>query len=261
MNWLRVFFVGGLTSYRALFGWLNPWIFVPILLVYPLFQILFFVYLGRGADVESDSFFLVGNALQTAAVPALFAMAQVMVNERSFQTLPTLLVSPASRLALFLGRSVPALVNAFVVSVFAFTAGSIVLHVHPRTAAISSIVLAIAACSLSCTGFGLCLGSIGLRGRNVFVLANLVDGFLLVLCGVNVPLDELPQWAQSLSQALPLTHGVEAARDAIGGSSLSDVSGLITTEALIGVAYFTLGMLLLRLFEHEGRRTASLETM
>ena len=188
-------------------------------------------------------------------------MAQVMGNERFFQTLPTLLASPASRVALFLGRSLPAIVNAFAVSAFAFIVGSLVLGIGIDAAAVPSIVLAIAACSFSCTGFGLCLGSVGLRGRNVYVLANLVDGFLLVLCGVNVPLDDLPDWAQSLSQVLPLTHGVEAARDVVGGESLSQVSGLIATEALIGLAYFTLGMLMLRVFEHEGRRTASLETM
>ncbi len=261
MNWLRVFFVGGITSYRALFGWLNPWIFVPILLVYPLFQILFFVYLGRGADVESDSFFLVGNALQTAAVPGIFAMGQVMGNERFFQTLPTLLASPASRPALFLGRSLPAVLNAFAVSAFAFIVGTLVLGIHIPASAVPTIVLAIMACALSCTGLGLCIGSLGLRGRNVGVLANLVDGFLLVLCGVNVPLADLPDWAQSLSQVLPLTHGVEAARDAVNGASLAETAGLITTEVLIGIAYFAFGMVLLRFFEHEGRRTASLETM
>ena len=62
MNSLRVFFVGGVTSYRALFNWLNPWVFVPHTLGYPLFEILFFAYLGRFADVESDKFFLIGNA-------------------------------------------------------------------------------------------------------------------------------------------------------------------------------------------------------
>lgn len=32
---VRIFFIGGLTSYRALFGWMNPWIFIPSLLIPP----------------------------------------------------------------------------------------------------------------------------------------------------------------------------------------------------------------------------------
>ena len=54
MTSARVFFLGGLLSYRALFGWLSPWVFIPSLLVAPVFQILLFVYIGRSAQLESD---------------------------------------------------------------------------------------------------------------------------------------------------------------------------------------------------------------
>ena len=45
----RIFFVGGLTSFRALFYWLTPWIYIPTMLIAPLFQILLFAYIGRSA--------------------------------------------------------------------------------------------------------------------------------------------------------------------------------------------------------------------
>ena len=73
----RVFFVGGLISYRALFGWLSPWVFIPSLLVAPVFQILLFVYIGRSAALESDEFFVIGNGLQYAAIPCVFAMTNI----------------------------------------------------------------------------------------------------------------------------------------------------------------------------------------
>ena len=37
-------------SYRALFNWINPWVFFPHTLGYPIFEILFFAYLGRFAE-------------------------------------------------------------------------------------------------------------------------------------------------------------------------------------------------------------------
>ena len=55
MTSLRVFFVGGLISFRALFNWLSPWIYIPSMLVAPIFQILLFAYIGRNAGVESDA--------------------------------------------------------------------------------------------------------------------------------------------------------------------------------------------------------------
>jgi ABC-2 type transport system permease protein len=260
VNWLRVFFVGGLTSYRALFRWLNPWVYVPIMLVYPIFQILFFAYLGRGAGLESDTFFLIGNAVSVTAVACLFGMGQVIGNERWFQTLPVLLSSPASRLALFLGRSLPTMLNAIFVSAFSLAVGAIVLGVTIPASAVEGLAFAILACSFSCTGLGLCFGALGLRGRNVLIFANLVDGLILVICGVNVPLQELPGWVQTISRGLPLTHGIEAARRVVAGASAGAVAHLLVVEVLIGIVYLLAGIALLRLFELEGRRTASLET-
>ena len=74
--------IGGLISYRALFGWLSPWVFIPSLLVAPVFQILLFVYIGRSAALQSDEFYVIGNALQYAAVPCVFAMTNIIAGER-----------------------------------------------------------------------------------------------------------------------------------------------------------------------------------
>ena len=46
MTALRVALIGGLLSFRGLFSWLHPALFVPTMIVPPLFQVLFFAYLG-----------------------------------------------------------------------------------------------------------------------------------------------------------------------------------------------------------------------
>ena len=90
----RVALVGGLISFRGLFGWLHPAIFVPTLIVPPIFQVLFFAYLGRAAELESDTFYVVGNSIQLAALPGLFAISHAINGERKSQTLASLLASP-----------------------------------------------------------------------------------------------------------------------------------------------------------------------
>ncbi len=57
------------------------------MLVAPIFQILLFAYIGRSAGVESDAFFVIGNAVQYSAIPCLFAMANTVAGERFTQTL------------------------------------------------------------------------------------------------------------------------------------------------------------------------------
>lgn len=83
---------------------------------------------------------------------------------------------------------------------------------------------------------------------------------MLLVSGVNVANEDLPGWLAAIGRGLPLTHGIEAAREIASGSSLGDVAGLLWTEALIGVVYATAAYVLFRVFESEGRRRASLET-
>ncbi len=83
---------------------------------------------------------------------------------------------------------------------------------------------------------------------------------MLLVTGANVPLGRLPGWIQAISSGIPLTRGIEAARDIANGASLGDVSHLLAGEAAIGAVYLVVGFGMLRLFEYQGRRTATLET-
>ena len=258
---LRIFFVGGLISFRALFNWLSPWIYVPSLLVAPIVQILLFAYIGRSAGLESDGFFVIGNAVQYSAIPCLFAMANTIAGERWTQTLGIVLVTPARRLPLFLGRSLPVVLNGWLVSMFSLVVGSLLLDVTIPVSAWAPLALVVAVASASCTGLGLVNAALGLRVRETAVLSNVLFGVLLIFCGVNVPLSALPGWAATLGTWLPLTHAIEAARALANGGSLGSVLGLVGHEVALGVVYGAIGMLALRLLEVEGRRRATLEIL
>jgi ABC-2 type transport system permease protein len=256
---LRIFFVGGRMTYRALFYWLTPQIYIPSLIVAPIFQILLFAYIGRSAGLESDEFYVVGNALQYAAIPCLFAMNQLVSGERFQNTLSAILVSPAHRIPLFFGRAAPVLANAAFVSAFSFTAGVAILQVDVPLSAVPALALVIAVAAFSCTGLGLMNAAVSLRIRENAVLANVIFGFLLIFTGANVPIDELPEWGQTMSEGLPFTHAIAAARELTDGASLGSVADLVATEVLVGVIYATAGYFVLRFMEQQSRRYATLE--
>jgi len=260
MNTLRVVFVGGLTSYRALFNWISPWIFIPHTLGYPIFEILFFVYLGRFAGVESDRFFLIGNAFLAIAVTGMFGMGHATAGERRSQTLAALLASPANRFAVFLGRALPSIVTGFFVATTSFAICAAILGVHVPLSSLSGLAIATAAAAFSCTALGLCLGALGLRGRNVSVFADVIAACMLLVSGANVPLEKLPGWLQTISSGIPLTHGIKAAREVANGASIAATSDLLLKELAVGGVYLAAGLFMLRLFEYDGRRTGSLET-
>lgn len=257
---LRVFFVGGRISYRALFNWISPGIYVTTMLGSPLFQILFFTYLGRYAGGRNDDFFIVGNAVQVSAMAGIYGMVMGIANERQYGTLSPLLATPANRLAVFAGRGLPFIVNGLAVSAFGFAASWALLGFSPDPEVLPALVLVVTITVVSCTALGALIGSIGLRARDVFFAANLVYFLMLLFCGVNVDVSDLPGWMEAVGTAIPLTHGIQAARQIVDGASLGDVAGLVATEAAIGAAYGVAAYGLFRLFEAEGRRRASLET-
>ena len=113
--------------------------------------------------------------------------------------------------------------------------------------------------AFACTGLGLVNASLGLRWRESALLSNMLLYFLLLAAGVNVPLDLLPGWLSTIAQGLPVTHGVEAARELVAGASLVDVAPLLGAELLVGAIYATVGLVFVRVFEFQGRRGASLE--
>ncbi|HVE63152.1 MAG TPA: ABC transporter permease, partial [Mycobacteriales bacterium] len=148
----RVFWYGGITSYRALFNWITPWIFIPTFLVAPITQILLFAYLGRAAEAQSDQFYLVGNAVMYCSSPCIFAMGNTIGDERKHQTLGLLLVTPARRLPLFLGRAMPVIANGFVVAVFGLLVGGRVLGVAVPASTWGTLGLSVALAAYACTG-------------------------------------------------------------------------------------------------------------
>ncbi len=261
MTSLRILFIGGLTSYRALFHWLTPWILIPTFILNPIVHILLFAYIGRTAGVGDDRYFLIGNAVLNAAIPCLFAMGNTIGGERNQGTLPLLISSPAKRVPLFLGRALPVIVNGFVVAVVALGVGAVLLGVSLPPATWMPLAIAVAVCSFSCTGLGLLGAAIALRVRETAVMSNIIFGILMIFAGVNVPLMFLPAWMSSVAAWLPLTHGIEAARQLAAGSSFSAIRAELLTEIGLGAVYAALGLLLLAWLENESRRKSTLDTV
>ena len=258
-TWLRVFFVGGVIAFRGLFNWIRPAMYIPTMLGSPLFQLIFFTKLGQYAHAQAREFYVVGNAVQVCAMSSVYGMTMAISNERQSQTLGPLLASPANRAAVFLGRGVPVLANGLLVSAFTFAAGALLLGFRPGWSAIPALVLIVLITVASCTCFGMLLGSVGLRAKDVFFAANLAYFLMLLFCGVNIPFDVLPGWMSTVGHGLPLTHGIEAARQVAAGSSLADVDGLVAKEGAVAVTYALLGFVLFRYFESASRRSAVLD--
>jgi ABC-2 type transport system permease protein len=265
MNNLRIFGLGGIHSYRALFSWQTPSFYLTTMLGYPLFLLLFFTYLGRYAVHESDAYFVVGNAVLGAAMGGLFGAAMTVGGERFTMTLAPLMATPANRAFLFLGRGLPNALNGILVSTWGFLMGWLLLDFDPPASALPKLAIIVVASAVSCTAFGLFVGATALHLRDASLVANPIHKLMLLVCGVNVSLAQLPAWLQTVGQAMPMTHGIAAAREVVGGQQLStaipagSATSLLLDELIVGGAYAVGAVALLLLSERVARRNGSLD--
>lgn len=257
----RLLGVGGVIAYRALFNWTTPPVFIGSLMVGPLFQLLFFAFVGRELAVGDDRFYIVGNAVLAAAWTCVFGGTMAIGNERRFGTLGHVLLSPRSRTLIFLGRALPYAGNGLLVAAVILAVGALLLALPIPLAAIPPLVVCLALGALASAFFGLTLGALGLRFRDIWVISNVTAALMVLLTGVNVPSEHLPGWMRAVGSVLPITHSADAARQAAAGASWSSIAPSLLTEAVIGVAYATLAAVLLRVFEAESRRRATLDTL
>lgn len=255
----RVFWNGGRMSYGMLFNWARPSIYIPTLIGGPTFQLLFFAALGSYATGRSPAYFAIGNAVQVSAIAGVFGMTMAIANERWFGTLPALLATPANRLALFAGRFMPFVAHGLLVSLYAFGVGFVLLGVRLAPGSLAVAGLALLTTTFACTAIGALQGAISLRLRDGLFGANLVTMAILLFCGVNIPLHELPGWMQVVGNLLPFTHGLEAVRQAADGAGIDQVGGLIGIEFLIGLAYALAAFAVFTRLEISSRRNATLD--
>ena len=260
-NPIRVFWSSAVLAKKALFAWLNPAMWITQLFFMSIFQMAFFVYVAVfvNNDEISVAYVAIGNALQSLASVSIFAVCNLTGEEKQQGTIENLLVSPANRFSVFVGRAMFQIANGIATVVIAFFYAAFIFNVDFSQADLVSLAVVILVTTFAMTGFGLMLSSLGLFLRTSMIIANIFLFIGLLVCGVNFPVSYLPTWLQPLSYAIPMTYGTEAARMAVDGASLADISGLVGLEALVGFIVLIVGYFMFRAFEHLARSRGTLD--
>jgi ABC-2 type transport system permease protein len=242
-------------QYVALFQWATIRGYVAYRVLLPVTQILFFVELGvYGTGRQNALYFALGNALQVTANAGIYGVIGTVANERQFGTLPILLGSPANRLVTFLSRAIVNVIDGIVTVIVGLGMTVVIFGLDLHRANLPLLGLCVLLISLTTAGLGLLFGSLGLIMRDAITIANVMYYLLLVLCGINFPVSRFPEVVQVISYGLPLTRGVQAAREAAAGASITHVGGLLAGELVVGVLYAMLGYALFRALEAYARR-------
>ena len=256
---LRIFISSAYLSYVALFHWTRPTAYIASKVLAPFAYMVFFLYLGTLATGPgSGEFYLVGNAMQMAALNGIFGVTMVVGRERSEGTLVYLVGSPTNRLPIFFGRALFNILDGFFTVLICFAWG-LLLGLDLSETNLGSLALVIFIVSISTSGLGLLMGSISLMTLNVMFINNVIFFLLLIFSGANLPPERMPAWIRTVGAALPLTRGIQSARLLVRGAALAEVWPLLIGELGIGILYGFVGFVVFHWFEEQARRQGMLD--
>jgi ABC-2 type transport system permease protein len=268
MSLLRIFFSSAFFSFKAQFGWLYPPMWLTMKLVMSLSQMAFFVFVGQflittGNAPRSDlvAYIAIGNAMSLLSWNTVFSVVNITSHDKWDGTLPLVLATPAHRLPLFIGRAMMHVFDGMLSVAISFIYAIFLFGVNFGNSDVLALILIVFLTALCMAGFGLMIGGFSFYFRNPLVFANIFTFVLLIFCGVNFPIQELPQPLQLISYIFPLTYGVEAGRMAIAGATLIDISPLLCQMLIVGFVSITLGYIFFRFFEHLARKSGRIEAV
>jgi ABC-2 type transport system permease protein len=258
---LRVFRGAFLFGRKGLIVWDSWEMWVMQIVITPIAQMGFFallsIYLQYPPSVTQ--YIVIGNAIQSMSFAAVFAVANITSQDKWQGTLPSTMVTPANRIALFVGRAGFQVLLSGLIAAAGLLYAATIFGVSFAAANLLGVAVAVLLTSVAMTGFGLLISAVGLYMRTAMIVANIFLFVTLLLSGVNFPVSALPTWLQPVSWAIPLTYGTQAVRMAIAGSSFTALLPTLGWEALDALVVMGAGYALFTGFENLARRTGRFE--
>jgi ABC-2 type transport system permease protein len=200
----------------------NPvWVIVGI--VQPLYYLLLFAPLLKkaltqaGAHTTADVYrVFVPGILVMLAIFGTFFVGFALIAELRAGVIERSRVTPVSRLALLLGRSlrdvVSLLVQCLIITLLSIPFG---LKARLGDALLAYLLLGLIALMLSALSYGIALK---LRSEDALApLLNTVGQPVLLLSGILLPLALAPGWLQGIARANPFSWAVDGTRALFDG--------------------------------------------
>jgi len=203
--------------------------------------VLFWLVIGSGFGKSVNAgrapgylaYFFPGAVIMIVLFTAIFTMMSV-IEDRREGFLLSVLVSPASRSAIVLGKvlggATLATVQGLALLIFAPLIGA---HMNPAAWGIALLAIFLVSFALTALGF-----IIAWRLDSTQAFHAIINLFLIplwLISGALFPIGGASGWMRALMLANPLTYGVEALRMAVFSLAANDIGvSLVFSLALLG---------------------------
>ena len=218
--------------------WIVFGMMLPLLYLFLFGPLLEGATQAAGTGTNAFNWFVPGLVIQIAVFGTAFGGFGLIAELRS-GVIERMRVTPMSRTAMLLGRSLRDVVILMVQAILLITlAIPLGLDVDPAGVVVVLGLLAIIGLVTAPLSY---TGALILKSEDAFApLVNSIAMPLLLLSGILLPMALAPEWLKTLSSLNPLTHAVDAARALFNGQwgnpEIAIGVGLTAILAVLSVA-------------------------
>ena len=231
---------------------------------YALWEVAFFlwtiantlsiVFISRSEAVKPSqvdyltTYLLIGAVIWAYLGIIFEILTETVAWERWEGTIEYTFMAPLSRPVHLIGMGLFAIGYGVVRASLVFGAIAAIFSLHLAGAAFGTALVVLAIASVSFIGIGMMTAVLPLispeKGTQ---LGFMMQGVLLVVSGVYVSVDKLPEWMQAIATISPATYALEGIRAAIiDGAGVAEVWPDIWPLLIIGVVSIPLGLWVFR---------------
>jgi ABC-type multidrug transport system permease subunit len=194
-----------------------------------------------GSEIRYVDWLIPGVLGMNIMFSALFGVGYVIVRYRKNGVLKRLRATPLSAFEFLSAQIVSRILMMVSVTVMVYIGTDLIIDFR-MAGSYWLLLLILILGALSLISVGLLIAARITSEEAANGLLNLLSWPMMLLSGVWFSLEGSHPLVQNLSQALPLTHMIDAARAVmIEGAGLSDVSGELITLSLFSIVFVAIG--------------------
>lgn len=205
----------------------------------------------RPQDVEIFQFSVLPMITLLLMVSGLIASGIATAREWEDYSVKEMLLSPASPVAVIIGKVLSGSISTFSLGLVMLTIGYILDWIRPQGLFLLTSLLAIALIALFSSGLGIAMGTYLRRVQSVTSLSMTLSVWLFFLSGGVGVIQFEPDWLKRIAAFDPLTYGTHALQMAIFYQS-SDRLGVdvaVLCTATLAVVLFSIRTMHMRLVQ------------
>ena len=188
--------------------------------------------LPEGVTISYQEFIYPGIICMSVTFTSVF-FGSYIIWDRKFDFLKSVMVSPASRTTIFVGKTFGGMTSSLIEAAILLAFGTVIGISYLPLGVLETVAIVLLL-SFTLTSLGLSLGSYMQSLEGFQMIVSFVVFPLFFLSGALFPLENLPEWLGFLTSVDPVTYAVDGMRGAMLGINSKPI--ILDVAVMLGSA-------------------------